>query len=104
MSRDPARCGTPSGYNAHQNRGEKPCDACARAKREYDQRNRSAPLKTVKNRLTARAQNCARSRLADLYPDVYRTLFQEEKERVFREAGLPVWAFGEGRGKRENAS
>lgn len=32
----PNRCGTPAGHERHRSRGEKPCDACITARREYD--------------------------------------------------------------------
>ena len=86
----PARCGTPSGYRKHQHAGERPCDACAAAKSEYDRRLRSAPEATRRNRLTAQAQNHARTRLTAIYPDVYAALYREEKERIWRENGLPL--------------
>jgi hypothetical protein len=85
-----ARCGTPSGYRRHQLDGEKPCDACATAKREYDQRLRSAPEATRRNRLHAKAQACATSRLRSIYPDLYAALYREEKERIWRENGMPL--------------
>lgn len=33
---DPARCGTPYGYQQHRKRGEKGCEACLAAVRAYD--------------------------------------------------------------------
>lgn len=92
-----ARCGTPSGHKAHERRGEKPCDACFAAKSAYDKRQRAAGQNTIKNRLSAQAQRLAYGQLAAIYPDVYRALYVEHKERIFREAGLEVFAFGEGR-------
>ena len=40
------RHGTISGHRERQDRGELPCDACTRAKSEYDARRRSAPEQT----------------------------------------------------------
>jgi hypothetical protein len=82
------RHGTPSGYKRHQLDSEKPCDACARAKQEYDQRWRSSPEQTRRNRLHAKAQGRAHTRMRAIYPEVYAALYAEEKERAYREAGL----------------
>lgn len=82
------RCGTTSGYSRHRWADEKPCDACAAAKAEYDRRLRSAPEATRRSRLNARAQGRALARLRRLYPDVYAALYEEEKVRLWREEGL----------------
>lgn len=81
------RHGTTSGYKTHQNRGERPCDACVRAKQEYDARWRSGSERTRQSRLLAGAQKRALTRLKNLYPDLYAALYAEEKERGFRDAG-----------------
>jgi hypothetical protein len=83
-----ARCGTPSGWTKHKNADETPCDACALAKKEYNQRWRSAPEKVRKNRLHAQAQARAVGRLKAIYPDLYAALYAEEKDRVWRAAGM----------------
>lgn len=82
------RCGTPSGYRLHQHHDEKPCDACTRAKQEYDERWRSAPERVKKSRASAKAQARAYSRLAHMFPDAYAALYEEEKTAAYREAGL----------------
>lgn len=81
-----ARCGTPSGWNRHRLDGEKPCDACARAKREYDKQWRSAPDRVRKSRLNARAQRKAYGRLSRLYPEDYAKFYAEEKARLIEES------------------
>lgn len=83
-----ARHGTPSGWAAHQRRGERPCDPCYRAKQEYDRRRKSAPVQVIKSRLSARAQIKAYGELARRYPDEYQRLYQEWKRHFIEEAGL----------------
>lgn len=80
-----SRHGTPAGYFAHQHRDERPCDACYRAKQEYDARRRQAPTQVRVSRLRARAQRCALSRLRRLYPGLYRLLYEDELRRLERE-------------------
>ena len=70
------RHGTTSGWALHQKRKEKPCDACVRAKQEYDKRLRSAPNKARLNRLYARAQGRAYSDLKRLHPAEYQALYE----------------------------
>lgn len=80
------RHGTPSGFRLHQDRGEWPCDACYRAKQEYDKRWRSAPERTKKNRLHARAQNRTLVQLKNRHPEEYRELYQANLAAVRKEA------------------
>lgn len=77
-----ARCGTTSGYTRHQLAGEKPCDACAAAKRAYDKRWRSASAQTRKSRLKARAQGRAYAELGHRYPSEYRALYEKHKKAL----------------------
>ena len=79
------RCGTQSGYSAHQYRAERPCDACAKAKAEYDKRRNEAPERAARARLRARAQNRAEGRLRHMYPAVWRVIYAEELARVHAE-------------------
>ena len=81
-----ARCGTPSGFSAHQRHGERPCPACYSAKQEYDKRWRSAPERARSSRLNARAEGRAKTRLASMYPTLYAALYAEEKARLEDEA------------------
>lgn len=81
-----ARCGTAAGYTAHQNRSEKPCDACVRAKAEYDHRWRAAPEQQRRSRLNALAQRKAYSTLAHRYPDEYAALYAQFKAAAFAES------------------
>lgn len=80
------RHGTPSGWSLHQSRGERPCDACYRAKSEYDRRRNSAPEQTRKNRLNARAQARANSDLKRLHPAEYQALYEAHLSDLKREA------------------
>lgn len=80
------RHGTTSGWALHQKREERPCDACVRAKREYDQRLRSAPEKARENRLRARAQGRAESDLRRLHPAEYQALYEAHLSDLKREA------------------
>lgn len=87
-----ARCGTASGWRRHKDRNETPCDACARAKAEYDRRRRTAGDNTVRNRLHAKAQQKALLQLRRRYADEYEELYAAWKARVFAEAGIdPRW-------------
>jgi len=86
------RHGTTAGYREHQRREEKPCDACVRAKQEYDASWRGIADNTRRNRLHAKAQTRALKRLKHLHPGLYALLYAEEKERAYREAGEPVRA------------
>lgn len=83
-----ARCGTTSGYTSHQHKGEKPCDACATAKREYDQRWRSADETRRRSRLSAKAQAEAYKVLADRYPLEYQRAYLSARAALFDAAGL----------------
>jgi hypothetical protein len=80
-----ARHGTPSGYNAHRRTGEQPCDACARAKSDYDKRRSTTPDRVRRGRLAAAAQGRAKTRLVALYPELYRALYLDEKARLMAE-------------------
>lgn len=88
MNHGQERCGTNSGYARHQVLGEKPCDACCRAKSAYDKRWRSAPKRTQQSRLAAKAQSVALQRLRLAHREEYDALYAEEKARRFEEAGL----------------
>lgn len=79
------RHGTPSGAARHSRAGEDPCDACRAAKSEWDKRWRSSDEATRRSRLHARAQHRARSALAKLHPQEYRTLYLAFKEELLRE-------------------
>lgn len=83
--RDGVRHGTPAGWQWHQYRRERPCDACFRARQTYDARRREAPEHVQLNRLHARAQHAALRRLRQLYASEYGALYREEKERLLAE-------------------
>lgn len=100
MRANDQRCGTPTGYSRHQDRKEKPCDACAEAKREYDKRWRSATETQQRNRISAASQQAAYRRLAHLHPGLYQAFYAEEKEQRLRDAGLEVRTFGRNGQKR----
>ena len=82
-----ARHGTPSGWTAHQNRGERPCDACYAAKAEYDKRRKTAPEEVRRSRLHARAQARAETEIKRLYPGVWRALYQQHLDALRAEEG-----------------
>lgn len=79
------RHGTNSGYRHHQALGQDPCDACYRAKQEYDKERRNQPQQVLQNRLNARAQQKAYGELVRLYPDVYNVLYQKWKTKLEEE-------------------
>lgn len=81
------RCGTPSGYVGHRNKGEQPCPACAQARSDYDKRLQTAPRAARRSRLSSRAQAKAYGHLARLYPEVYRSLYAEAKAEIYAEEG-----------------
>lgn len=85
----PRRCGTASGYSGHQQRGEKPCDACVRAKREYDARRNAAPDQVRKNRMFAKAQGLANKRLRHQHLDEYHKLYEKSLKEVFEKEDSP---------------
>lgn len=80
------RHGTQSGWSLHQKLGENPCDACYRAKQQYDKRFRLAPAKTRQSRLNARAQAKAHSELSARHPDEYAELYLRYKQQISEEA------------------
>lgn len=91
-----SRHGTPSGAKRHERLGERVCDACARAKSDYDKQRRDIPENTRRNRLKSRAQTQALKRLRALHDAEYKALYAEEKERVFDEEMERVFAETEG--------
>lgn len=86
--RQPARCGTVSGYTKHHNNNEKPCDACAKAKAEYDERRRTAGKNTIRSRIHARAQGLAERDLRNSHPAEYKALYEKYKALLFEEEGI----------------
>ena len=89
MTESIVRCGTISGWSKHVKSGEKPCYACALAKKNYDARWRVAPRRARLNRLHARAQARANKWLKDKYPEDYREFYEQAKREVYEEAGEP---------------
>ena len=79
------RHGTNSGWRKHQSLGETPCDACWKAKSDYDKRRLQATDQQIKNRKYAKAQNRALMKLKDLYPDAYRDFYEEAKAELMKE-------------------
>lgn len=75
MTRSPARCGTTSGWSKHQDLGEKPCEACRKAKSEYDARRRNQPEQLLRSRIRAKAQFIAYQTLQHKYPKEYRDAY-----------------------------
>ncbi len=83
------RCGTTRGYADHRARGERPCEACTKAKAEYDLGRRNTGDTRVKDRLRSKAQSQALKVLAHRYPVEYRIAYETAVEELFAEAGLP---------------
>lgn len=82
MPRELKPCGTVAAYQRHLARGETPCPACARERREYArQRPRSAYV-----RRTDRARQRALKRLAQMFPAQFDELFAEERRMAREEA------------------
>lgn len=88
MAIDGTRCGTTAGWGRHQRHDERPCDACARAKAEYDKRWSSAPRRRQIERLNATAQGRALRELSKRYPDEYRQLYLQHKAELLAVAEL----------------
>jgi hypothetical protein len=82
------RHGSHSGWTLHRDLGERPCDPCYKAKQAYDRRRKAAPEETIRNRAHARAQSRAYRELASMFPQLYKQLYEEHRERSFEEAGL----------------
>lgn len=82
------RHGTHSGWSLHQRLGERPCDACLRAKQAYDARWRAAPERQRRNRASAKAQRLAYAELAHMFPELYRRLYDEYRTQIDEERGL----------------
>ncbi len=82
--------GTPSGWSLHQKLEQDPCDACYRAKAEYDKRTREATPRVIKNRLDARAQNAASKEIRRRYAGEYNALYRIHKRRLYKEAGVDL--------------
>ena len=86
-----ARCGTPSGWSRHKNDGERPCNACFKAKAEYDARRRNASSEAVVvSRARAAAQARANTALRRRYPEEYRALYVAALQDVGQERGLDL--------------
>ncbi len=79
------RCGTPAGATRHSDRGELPCEACAKAKADYDKDWREQPVNKLRNRLCAKAQARAKTELQRRYPELYRELYVQFRDELFEE-------------------
>lgn len=84
------RHGTTSGWSLHKKLGQDPCTPCFLAKQEYDRRWISAPEKTKRNRLHAKAQAKAYQRMAKEFPSLYRRYYEEFRNELLIEAGMEV--------------
>jgi hypothetical protein len=78
----PTRHGSPAGWRRHQKAKERPCDACAKARAEYDERRRTSDAETRSARIRGRAQVRAYQRLAHEFPEKYAAYYDEAKEQV----------------------
>jgi hypothetical protein len=88
FSNSRVRHGTYSGWNKHQTRGEPPCDACYRAKADYDHRRRETSDVKLRQRVLARAQHRAVKELAHRHPDEYRQLYLRFKAELLEAEGI----------------
>lgn len=79
------RHGTTSGARLHATLGEDPCNACAKAKSDYDARWSRTPERTRISRRNARAQQKAYSALSHLHPEEYRELYDRFKAELVAE-------------------
>lgn len=84
------RHGSHSGWSLHSQLNEEPCTPCWNAKSEYDKRRLEAPDLVVRNRLRARAQGRAETRLVRAYKSEYDFYYQQELEKVFAEEGVQL--------------
>lgn len=82
-----SRHGTAAGWTLHKQLDEDPCDACYRAKQEYDKRYKSAPEATRRARLHAKAQRKAEREIVARFPEEYRELYLKYKQQLIEEDG-----------------
>jgi hypothetical protein len=84
----PINHGTPSGYQIHLKRGQKPCPRCAVAHSDYQKELREKNTKGAQNqRLRNAAGQRARRVLAELHRAEYHELYMHELRKV----GLEPW-------------
>lgn len=76
------RHGTRSGWTKHQNEGTDPCDACYRAKEQYDSDWRKQPRRVKISRRNARAQGIANKALRRAHPGEYARLYADAKAEL----------------------
>lgn len=87
FTRAGVRHGTPQGHDKHIRDGERPCDACATARREYDQRRRDAPAYVLKSRAHSRAQSRTQTVLKRRHSEEYLELYRWFKAHPDAAAG-----------------
>jgi hypothetical protein len=78
------RHGSYSGWSLHQKLGQDPCDACYRAKSEYDKRRRAVPRRVQMNRMHAAAQGLAERDLRRAHPQEYAELYEHHKAEILK--------------------
>lgn len=76
------RHGTPSGFTKHQVNSERPCDACIRAKSDYDARRLNSTELRDRNRAYASAAGLAKKRLVAAHKAEYDALYRQAKTEV----------------------
>jgi hypothetical protein len=76
------RHGTTAGTARHKWLGEEPCEACRRAKAEYDERWRAAPKRRRDSRRAAKAQHLALKDLRTSHVEEYARLYQSHLARL----------------------
>lgn len=82
MDADDPRHGTPRGRAVHLRHGEMPCVPCRLAYNEYMRNRRDDPAILEADRARNAAFGRAKTRIAQLYPDDFATIYAEELEKV----------------------
>lgn len=74
-------CGTYAGYQAHKRCEEQACGPCKAAAAAYMRQHRARPEVAEKEKARREARRRALSRLARVYPTMYRAFYEEELAR-----------------------
>lgn len=82
MSPDDERHGTYAGYQQHRRAGERACDPCMAASREYTRQHRANrdPQKSAREAARSKARQRALWRLTALHPEEFNRLTVEEMQ------------------------
>lgn len=74
--KDAAKCGTPSGYQAHIRRSEVACADCKAANAAVVAAYRKRPGGSRRHRETVRARGRAQTQLSQQFPDEFQRLYR----------------------------